>query len=134
MDIKMGDLWAYKNHHYRSNYHIVLLQESCEIIQFKSGHPVEGQLNKFLNLFKINLKHFLNPYRESMLNELYFRLVFICWWPFGVMSYVSRKLLLSFPLPVTRCCCFGPIIKGLSSVKTPPQQKLSNKLYIAVIF
>ena len=36
----MGNLWPYKNHHFRSKYHLVLLQESCEIIQFKSGHPV----------------------------------------------------------------------------------------------
>ena len=36
----MGNLWPYKNHHYRSKYLIVLLQEHCEKIQFKSGHPV----------------------------------------------------------------------------------------------
>ena len=36
----MGNLWPYKNHHYRSKCLIVLLQEHCEKIQFKSGHPV----------------------------------------------------------------------------------------------
>ena len=36
----MGNLWPYKNHHYRPKYLIVLLQEHCEKIQFKSGHPV----------------------------------------------------------------------------------------------
>ena len=36
----MCNLFPYKNHHYRSKYPIVLLQERCEILQFKSGHPV----------------------------------------------------------------------------------------------
>ena len=36
----MGNLWQYKNHHYKSKYYIVLLQEHSEINQFKSGHPV----------------------------------------------------------------------------------------------
>ena len=40
IDIKIGNLWPYKNHHSRSKYPIVLLQECCEKIQFKSGHPV----------------------------------------------------------------------------------------------
>ena len=40
IDIKIGNLWSYKNHHYMSKYLIVLLQERCEKIQFKSGHPV----------------------------------------------------------------------------------------------
>ena len=36
----MGNLWPYKNHHYRSKYPIVSLQECFRILQFKSGHPV----------------------------------------------------------------------------------------------
>ena len=40
IDIKMCNLWPYKNYYYKSKYPIVLLQESCEILQFKSGHPV----------------------------------------------------------------------------------------------
>ena len=36
----MCNLWPYKNHHYRPNYPIVLLQEHCEKVQFKSRHPV----------------------------------------------------------------------------------------------
>ena len=40
MDIKMGDLWPYKNHHFKPKFPIVLLQERCEIVQFKFGHPV----------------------------------------------------------------------------------------------
>ena len=40
----MGNLWQYKNHHYKSKYYLVLLQERSEIIQFKSGHPVVSTL------------------------------------------------------------------------------------------
>ena len=40
LDIKMGNLWQYKNHHFKWKYYLVLLQERSEIIQFKSGHPV----------------------------------------------------------------------------------------------
>ena len=40
IDIKMCNLWPYKNYYYKSKYPIVLLQESCEILQFKSGHLV----------------------------------------------------------------------------------------------
>ena len=40
IDIKIGNLWPYKNPHSRSKYPIVLLQECCEKIQFKSGYPV----------------------------------------------------------------------------------------------
>ena len=41
----MGNLWPYKNHQYRSKYPIVLLQEHCEKIQFKYGHPVQVYKN-----------------------------------------------------------------------------------------
>ena len=37
----MCNLWPYKNYYDKSKYPIVLLQGSCEILQFKSGHPVE---------------------------------------------------------------------------------------------
>ena len=37
VDIKMANLWPYKN---QSKYPIVLLHEHCEIAQFKFGHPV----------------------------------------------------------------------------------------------
>ena len=36
----MANIWHYKNHHYRSKYPIVSLQERFEIAQFMSGHPV----------------------------------------------------------------------------------------------
>ena len=42
----MCNLFPYKNHHYRSKYPIVLLQERCEILQFKSGHPVCSYKNR----------------------------------------------------------------------------------------
>ena len=42
----MGNLWQYKNHHFKWKYYLVLLQERSEIIQFKSGHPVL-QNNRF---------------------------------------------------------------------------------------
>ena len=38
--MKMCNFWPYKNHHYRSKYPIVLFQERCEKVQFKSGHLV----------------------------------------------------------------------------------------------
>ena len=44
----MGNLWQYKNHHYKSKYYLVLLQERSEIIQFKSGHPVVKHYNDLL--------------------------------------------------------------------------------------
>ena len=43
LDIKNCNLCSYKNHYYRSKYPIVLLQEHCEIVQFKTGHPVHHQ-------------------------------------------------------------------------------------------
>ena len=46
----MGNLWPYKNHHYRSKYLIVLLQEHCEKIQFKSGHPVYTYIHTYFTL------------------------------------------------------------------------------------
>ena len=36
----MGNLWSYKNYHFKQKFPIVLLQERCEIVQFKFGHPV----------------------------------------------------------------------------------------------
>ena len=40
IDIKMAILWQCKNHHNRTKYSIVSLQECFRILQFKSGHPV----------------------------------------------------------------------------------------------
>ena len=39
-----GQLVPYKNHHYRSKYPLVLLQERCEIVQFKFEHPVRRNI------------------------------------------------------------------------------------------
>ena len=42
IDIKMAILWQCKNHHNRTKYSIVSLQECFRILQFKSGHPVSS--------------------------------------------------------------------------------------------
>ena len=46
----MCNLCPYKNHCCRSKYPKVLLQESCEILQFKSGHPVGPTMFKWQQL------------------------------------------------------------------------------------
>ena len=46
----MGNLWHHKNHHYKSKYYIVLLQNRSEIIQFNSGHPVKKIATLFRNI------------------------------------------------------------------------------------
>ena len=43
----MAILWQCKNHHYRSKYPIVSLQECFRILQFKSGHPVSIAVTYF---------------------------------------------------------------------------------------
>ena len=60
----MGNLWPYKNHHYSSKYLIVLLQKHCEKIQFKSGHPVYQNENKFHRISDIAV---LTPLRAKLL-------------------------------------------------------------------
>ena len=44
IDIKMAILWQCKNHHNRTKYSIVSLQECFRILQFKSGQPVDNFL------------------------------------------------------------------------------------------
>ena len=64
----MGNLWPYKNHHFRSKYHLVLLQESCEIIQFKSGHPVLGKRNSNINTVSDKFLKFISK-KVGILSE-----------------------------------------------------------------
>ena len=40
LDIKMANLWPYKNHHFKTKYTTVLLQKHFEMALFKSDHPV----------------------------------------------------------------------------------------------
>ena len=53
----MAILWQCKNHHYRSKYPIVSLQECFRILQFKSGHPVLNHLlgNRFFRKKSLDL-------------------------------------------------------------------------------
>ena len=62
----MGNIWLYKNHHhhFKPKSPIVLLQERCEIVQFKFGHPdfqvnIQGIQAYFPEL---HLWIVLNPY------------------------------------------------------------------------
>ena len=72
LDIKMGNLWQYKNHHFKWKYYLVLLQERSEIIQFKSGHPVTDD----------------GKYKLSIITEKIIKSIFSA-------DYISQHLLLS---------------------------------------
>ena len=55
IDIKMAILWQCKNHHNRTKYSIVSLQECFRILQFKSGHPVKRVLSEILRTYLKNI-------------------------------------------------------------------------------
>ena len=130
----MANLWLYKNHHFRSKYPIVLLQQHYEMAQFKFGHPVDIFLQnseKLVhighNLHRIKFKTCGQNKLHKHYNPVYLRIIWFHKFQLSLVSqltelhwqYTKKKIYLKDGKCYYRHCMYvGGAGAGLPPFKT----------------